>query len=246
MKDRFSDRSADYAVYRPVYPVELIDFILSVVKSRNACWDVGTGSGQLLALLAPHFQQAAGTDSSAKQISFAPQLSNVEYRVCRAEDDPQFNRKFDLITVAQAIHWFKFVPFYELVEKYLEDDGLLVITGYGLITIDPLLDELIHELYTGILGKWWDPERKYIDDGYRSLPFPFAELDCPAFTIQASWNLHHFEGFFRTWSAYTLYLRDGHPDPIPAWMNKVRLLWPENEVREVRFPVLLRAGRKKR
>ena len=246
MKDRFSDRAADYAVYRPVYPDELIEFILNGVNSHQACWDVGTGNGQLLGLLAPHFTLATGTDSSAQQLDFAPKLSNVEYRVCPAEEDPLFTRTFDLITVAQAVHWFRLEAFYSVVKKYLADDGLFVITGYGLITVNPQIDVLVHEMYTDILGNWWDPERKLIDDAYRSLPFPFDELSGPSFMIKAQWNLHHFEGYFRTWSAYKLYLSAGHPDPIPSWINKVRLWWPENEIKEVSFPVLLRAGRKKR
>lgn len=246
MKDRFSERSADYAVYRPVYPAELIEFILSEVKSREAYWDVGTGSGQLLGLLAPHFKRVLGTDSSESQLSFAPQLSNVVYKTCRAEEDPLFDQQFDLITVAQAIHWFNFEAFYTLVNRYLHADGLFVVTGYGLISIDVRLDELVREIYAGVLDEWWDPERRFVDEDYRTLPFPFEEIACPAFTIRAQWSRDHLEGYIRTWSAYRLYIGAGHPDPVPGWMEKVKECWPAGETKEIRFPVLLRAGRKKR
>lgn len=246
MKDRFSDRSADYATFRPVYPPELINFILSNLSSRETCWDVGTGNGQLLSLLAPHFHKAIGTDSSSRQLSFAPKADNVEFIVCSAEEDPQFSNDFSLITVAQAIHWFKFDAFYSQVEKYLAEDGLFVVTGYGLMSISPEIDVFIEEMYAGILGAWWDPERKYIDEMYRTIPFPFEEMTCPHFTIQTQWNLSHFEGYIRTWSAYRLYLNAGHPDPVPGWIEKVKAVWPAEEVKEVRFPVPLRAGRKKR
>lgn len=246
MKDRFSERPDNYAVYRPVYPPEMITYILSLVKGHTAYWDVGTGNGQLLSKLAPSFTYAYGTDISAGQLSVAPQLSNTEYKVCAAGEDPGFQHQFDLITVAQAIHWFPFDAFYSIVNQYLNKDGVVVVVGYGLLRFNNELDTLIDEMYEDTLGRWWDPERKYVDEGYRYIPFPFEEKPCPPFTISIPWQPQHLEGFIRTWSAYKLYLKAGHQDPVPAWMEKVNSLWPADEIREVHFPVFLRAGWKKK
>ncbi len=48
--DLFSTQSDLYAKYRPTYPVELIDYILSFVKEKNMVWDCATGNGQAAVL----------------------------------------------------------------------------------------------------------------------------------------------------------------------------------------------------
>jgi hypothetical protein len=40
-----------------------------------------------------------------------------------------------------------------------------------------------------------------VDAGYRTLPFPAAELDVPSFEISEEWPLDHFLGYLGTWSA---------------------------------------------
>ena len=245
MKDRFSDRPDNYAAFRPAYPPEMISYILSLVKGRTACWDVGTGNGQLLSKLAPAFEYAFGTDISKEQLSMAPVLPNTTYKVCSAGEDPEVSHTFDLITVAQALHWFSFDDFYIIVNRYLAADGILLVAGYGLMRCDEQLNGLVDEIYEDVLGKWWDPERKHVEDSYRSIPFPFEEVICPAFSINIPWQRHHLEGFIRTWSAYKRYVNAGNPDPVPAWMARVNAIWEAGEIREVHFPVFIRAGRRK-
>ena len=108
MKDNFSRQSDLYAKYRPTYPQELYDFILSKVENRNAVWDCGTGNGQTARELAKYFEKVFATDISEKQIDKADQATNIFYSVQPAEQTNFADNSFDLVTVSQALHWFNF------------------------------------------------------------------------------------------------------------------------------------------
>ena len=73
MKDNFSKQADVYAKYRPTYPRDLFDFILSYVANKQAAWDCGTGNGQTAKELAVHFEKVVATDISQKQIDNAYQ-----------------------------------------------------------------------------------------------------------------------------------------------------------------------------
>ena len=108
MKDLFSQQAAEYAKYRPNYPQNLYDFIFKHVKSFGSAWDCGTGNGQAAAALAKKFKHVVATDLSENQIRHADLKPNITYIVCRAEKTAFQNQSFDLVTVAQALHWFDF------------------------------------------------------------------------------------------------------------------------------------------
>src|SRR5689334_5830547 len=99
-KDLFSAQSDAYAKYRPSYPKELFDHILSFVEHRDRAWDCATGNGQAATILADHFKSVDATDISDAQLSKAVQRKNIEYRVASAEQTPFEDDSFDLITVA--------------------------------------------------------------------------------------------------------------------------------------------------
>ena len=156
MKDLFSVESALYQKARPQYPGQVIQAILSQVSAYDHAWDCGAGSGQLTTHLAPHFKHVIATDLSAKQLDRAPPLENVEYRVQSAEQVAFGDIKFDLITVAQAIHWFNFADFYSHVKQYLKSDGRFVVLGYGLIHLEnPEFNQTIQHLYYTTLRGYW-------------------------------------------------------------------------------------------
>ena len=135
MKDRFSSGSQLYQLARPSYPASLIQEILKHVVTPQFAWDCGAGSGQLTQLLAPHFDTVVATDISVHQLQHAPYFENVSYQVQSAEHTSFAEQSFDLITVAQAIHWFDFDGFYAEVLRTLRPEGILAVIGYGLIQL---------------------------------------------------------------------------------------------------------------
>ena len=156
MKDRFSSGSQLYQLARPSYPASLIQEILKHVATPQFAWDCGAGSGQLTQLLAPHFDAVVATDISAHQLQHAPYFENVSYQVQSAEHTSFAEQSFDLITVAQAIHWFDFDGFYAEVLRTLRPEGILAVIGYGLIQLQqPELQGCIERLYFKTLKGYW-------------------------------------------------------------------------------------------
>ena len=105
-KDLFSAQSKEYASSRPTYPRALFEFIVGLVDEKNLAWDCATGNGQAALVLTDYFKQVIASDISARQLENARQESNIKYQIFRAEDTPLKDNSVDLITIAQALHWF--------------------------------------------------------------------------------------------------------------------------------------------
>jgi hypothetical protein len=115
--DPFDGQAKAYASYRPTYPAALYAFILQHVRQRRIAWDCGTGSGQVASHLSNYFDKVCATDKSAGQLQHAVRRDNIEYIHGGAEATEFPPDYFDLVTVAQAIHWFDFDRFYEEVRR---------------------------------------------------------------------------------------------------------------------------------
>ena len=118
-KDHFSASAAGYAVHRPRYPDALVDFLAEQAPGHELALDVGCGTGQLSVLLARRFRRVIATDASARQIEEAEPHPSIEYRVAPAEQSGLEDGSADLVTVAQAAHWFELSSFYEEVWRIL-------------------------------------------------------------------------------------------------------------------------------
>jgi SAM-dependent methyltransferase len=243
MKDLFSSHSDQYAKYRPQYPGELFDFLNSIIKMPHTAWDCGTGNGQVAFELAKTFERVFATDISQEQIKNALQADNIEYSVQPAEHVDFQNRFFDLIIVAQAIHWFDFEKFYSEVRRTGKKDAILCIIGYGRIEVNAEIDREITAFYKNIVGPYWDKERRYIDQNYKTIPFPFEEMDAPGFVNKLEWNTEQLIGYINTWSAVKHFIKENGYNPVDDLKIKVAQHWGEQAYREGRFPLLLRIGR---
>jgi ubiquinone/menaquinone biosynthesis C-methylase UbiE len=243
MKDNFSAQADIYARYRPGYPAELFDFILAHVKEKQTAWDCGTGSGQTARQLARHFNKVFATDISQKQLDNAYQSSNIFYSVQPAEDTIFSAHMFNLITVSQALHWFNFNKFYEEVKRVAKPDAYIAAWTYSLLTISPEIDELINkEYYEHTLGKYWDEERKHVEEKYSSIPFPFSEINTPVFKIEYQWTMQELAGYLQTWSALQKYIAVNGHNPLEELMNKINRHWKGDKMKVV-FPLHLRMGK---
>lgn len=242
-KDNFSSASDKYAKYRPTYPKAVFDYLYSLVAHKGRAWDCGTGNGQVARELAKSFSQVFATDLSSAQIAQAPAAANIHYSTQPAEKTNFDDHQFDLVTVAQAIHWFDFDRFYAEVRRTAKPSALLAVMGYDLLTIDDTVDPFIRRFYFERIGPYWDSERRYIDERYLTIPFPFDEISTPTFTNRQSWSLEHLAGYLRTWSAVKHFIRENGTDPVGALITELEPHWPAEELKEVRFPILLRIGR---
>jgi SAM-dependent methyltransferase len=243
MKDNFSLQSDNYARYRPVYPDELFAFLETIRTGTENAWDCGTGNGQAAQKLVALFTHVYATDISQAQLNNAVKLPAIHYSLQPAEATSFPPGFFDLVMVAQAVHWFDFEKFYAEVVRTAKPHALLVITGYGKLKVTPPLDAIIDRLYYNIVGPYWDKERRYIDDNYQTIPFPFEELPTPSFRLTYEWTLEQLVGYFETWSAVKHYRKQHRRSPVDLILEDLRGLWGEAEKRTVQFPLLLRIGK---
>ncbi|MBC7891740.1 MAG: class I SAM-dependent methyltransferase [Sphingobacteriaceae bacterium] len=242
MKDLFSRQSDQYAKYRPTYPAELYEFILSHVPGREAAWDCATGNGQVAGELARHFQKVAATDISEKQLAEALPNENIDYQVASAETSLQADYSFDLITVGQALHWFDFEAFYAEVRRVTKPGGVLAVWGYELLNIDPEVDALILNFYQNVVGIYWAYERRYVQERYATVPFPFREIPAPEFPMVKYWTLGDLAGYFDTWSSVDKFRQQHGYSPVGELAESLRPFWPAGERKAVTFPIFMRIG----
>ncbi len=244
-QDHFSAKSDAYARYRPDYPAELFAWLRSLVTAPRRAWDCATGNGQAALGLASHFDEVIATDASARQLAQATPHPRVRYAVATAEESGLESSSVDLVTVAQAAHWFDLDRFYAEARRVLRADGALVLWSYSVCTVNAEIDRVIAHFYVDVVGPYWPPDRAAVDDHYRSLPFAFRELETtPAVWMEKSWSLDDLLGYLGTWSASQGYVRARGEDPLPALRLRLEPSWGEPAARRaVRWPVHIRAGR---
>jgi hypothetical protein len=240
--DRFSGHAAQYAQFRITYPAELYKFLLSITPSREAAWDCGTGNGQVAADLAPHFTRVKATDISEKQLVHAAQRPNITYHTSPAEQTPFAADTFDLITVAQALHWFDAEAFHREARRVAKPGATIAEWGYGLVKINEQLDLLIQHFYTAVVGPYWDENRRHIDDEFARIPFPFAKVQQRRFEERQHWDAERFLRYLQTWSSVQRYQQQVGEKPLKLIEQPLQEMWGEGQ-REVSFPIFLRAGR---
>lgn len=243
-KDHFSDASANYAEFRPTYPNELFSWLASLCKEHESAWDCATGSGQAAFGLAKHFTKVIATDASSEQIKHASGPDNVHLAVAPAEASGLTDQSIDLVTVAQAAHWFDLTCFYPEAKRVLKPGGVLALWGYGRLKLPDGMGALFEHFYSDTIGPYWPPERKLIDDGYRSLDFPFSEIAAPEFFIEVDWNLPRLLAYLSTWSAVKRYAAQNGKSPIPELQDALCTMWKApDEKKYLRWPLFLRVGR---
>ena len=131
-KDNFSTQASTYAKFRPTYPKEVFEYLNSVVKNKNTVWDCATGNDQMARELAKDFEQVYGTYISQQQLVNAFRADNIHYSIAKAEETLFVDNTFNLITVAQAVHWFNFDKFYAEVNRVAKNEAILFIIGYSM------------------------------------------------------------------------------------------------------------------
>jgi ubiquinone/menaquinone biosynthesis C-methylase UbiE len=228
----FTDKkhTQDYAIYRPNYPLSLVEKIMESAMLHNGSAtvvDIGCGSGQLTLQLAKYAMEKnwnnaihiIGLDPSVNQIENAVKClpeeygNIVEYRVSSAEHTGLESNSVDVITVAQALHWFNLDQFFAEVDRLLKPDGILAAVTYDLNYFDvPEAQKELLYLYNHILGKYWSPKRKMVDDNYASIDFPYSQtLQRFMIPLRKTMSLSNYINYLNTWSSIQNYRKE-NPD----------------------------------
>uniref|UniRef100_A0A5B7B2P0 Methyltransferase type 11 domain-containing protein n=1 Tax=Davidia involucrata TaxID=16924 RepID=A0A5B7B2P0_DAVIN len=216
MAGLFDKQAEIYLDTRPNYPSEWYAMLVDRTTHHTLAWDVGTGNGQAALGVAEHYEQVIGTDVSEAQLKCAMPHPRVRYlhTPLSLSDDELVTLiggedSVDLVTVAQAVHWFDLPRFYSIVTRLLrKPGGIFAVWGYNDITVSPTFDPVMKRFHDTTLP-FWDPNIQYIFDGYRTLPFPFESVDlgCEGkpllLDIPKELSFDGFLGMLRSWSAVT-------------------------------------------
>ncbi|WP_313513162.1 class I SAM-dependent methyltransferase [Corynebacterium variabile] len=236
---------AEYATYRPEYPTQVSAFLAGLAPLTGTAVDVGCGTGQLSTQLADNFDRVLAFDPSESQIGAATVKPNVTYEVGRAENLPVADGTVDLVTAAQSAHWFNLPEFYAEARRIAAPGALIALVSYGVLRIaDAELQERFGRFYYDEIGPFWDPERRYVDEGYRTIDFPFEELDAPELSIDRDLDPEGFLGYIGTWSAVRKAEEAGRADLFQNFSADIVRIWGDNgRPRQVSWPVTVRVGK---
>lgn len=243
-QDLFSKHAACYAQARPGYPAELFDYLAGLCVEHKLVWDVGTGSGQAAIGLAEHFEKVVATDASEGQLAHATAHPRVEYRVALAEEADLPAGSIDLVTIAQALHWFRFDTFYANVRRVVKPSGIIAAWTYHICRVEPKIDDVCRRLYRDITGPYWAADRKWVEERYETVPFPFEEVrPTPTFECRENWTLAQYVGYLSSWSATQKFKEHRGYDPLTEVADDLAAAWGDANIRRlVWWPIHLRVG----
>lgn len=243
-KNWFDQGGQAYARFRPEYPPELAAYLASLAADTALAVDVGCGNGQLSKLLAAHFDAVFGFDPSADQIAQAAPQKNLHYGCAPAEALPLPDHCANLITAAQAAHWFDLPRFYREARRVALPDAILALVSYGVLHLGGELGARFERFYWHEIGPYWPAERKLVDSGYSTLDFPFAELASPSIAIHLEWHLEEFLGYISTWSAVRSAKESGRKELLHRFAADVAGLWGDPAIRHsITWPINMRIAR---
>ncbi|MEO8399023.1 MAG: class I SAM-dependent methyltransferase [Ignavibacteriaceae bacterium] len=243
-KDNFSKQSNEYLKYRPTYPIELFEYLSSLTKGHELAWDCGTGNGQAALSLTNYYKKVIATDPSEQQIKNAAIHPKITYKIERAEHTDLKENSVDLITVAQAIHWFNFDEFYAEAKRVLKSNGIIAVWTYALPLISKEIDEIVKDFHDNIVGEFWQYENQLVIEEYAAVPFPFPQLSTPIFKIQKNLSLNDLLGFVNTWSALQRFIDAKGYNPIAKLEEKLSKFWSNADEEKVTdWRIILKVGR---
>lgn len=250
--DHFSSQASQYAAFRPGYPDALFTWLaaqLPTGSTGSTGWDVGCGSGQAAVPLSTVLETVVASDPSVAQLGHAVRRARVHYAAMTAERSALGDQSVQLVTVAQALHWFDRDAFYAEVRRVCAPGGVLAVWSYALFEIDgvhgaPDLNRRVRDFYTNTVGAYWPPERRLVEAGYESLPFPFVELTPPAMAMRVEWTLEQLAGYLGSWSAVARYRAALGDDPVRPFAAALETEWGgAGRQRTISWPLSVRAGR---
>ena len=243
-KDNFSKHSDIYLKYRPHYPVGLFSYLSSLTAQHDLAWDCGTGNGQAAIALTGFYDIVVATDPSGQQINNAIPHHKVCYKVEKAEHSSIPSHTADLLTIANALHWFDFDLFYKEANRVLKPGGIIAAWCYEVPTISPAINPILRHYHDHTLNNYWQPENRLVEKGYATLTFPYDIIDAPIFYCEKDMCLDDLIGYLNTWSATQRHIAATGTNPTNELKVMLEKVWGDAKtIKNVSWRLFLKVGR---
>lgn len=173
----------------------------------------------------------------------AVQKPNISYHVANGEDLSVLpSASVDVLTVAQALHWFDHPRFFSEVKRVLKPSGTFAAVGYSFVTFKdyPRAGKRILDLgdQPDQLGTCWDHGRLILDNMYKSIDVPMGSVERHYFpnetlpeVMSDKVTMGHFRNYIKTWSSYKNY-SEKYPDRPDIVDQTIDAIMEEEKLRD--------------
>jgi SAM-dependent methyltransferase len=263
------EQGKHYAQARPDYHPKVYQAVIDnhtlAGGQLGTVIDVGCGPGNATRALASHFTHVIGLDPSEGMITTARSLGGVtatgeplHYEISTAEElgsnltPPIADGSIDLITAANAAHWFDMALFWQAAARVLKPGGSVVLWTSGNWTMHPsmpngaAIKKAMDDLQEKHLKPYVERGNLLVRNGYSDLPLPWTlpepvhEFDKDTF-VRKDWelgeeffvgipetNMDTYEVMGGTASAVIRW-RKAHPDAVGTKDDIVKIMRREVE-----------------
>lgn len=131
--NKFDEKGKVYAKARPDYPEELFLYLMSknIIDKEKAVADIGSGTGIFTVQLSPFAKTVFAVEPNADMRNKAEDkfklLPNVVSLNATAENTRLPDASVELVTVAQAFHWFDRKSFKSECQRILKPGGKVLL-----------------------------------------------------------------------------------------------------------------------
>ncbi|KAJ0040390.1 hypothetical protein Pint_27398 [Pistacia integerrima] len=259
MAGLFDNQAEIYLDARPNYPSDWYSKLSDLTLHHSLAWDVGTGNGQAAVSVAEHYERVIGTDISKAQLKYTIPHPRVQYKHTPSSMSENElvaliggDNSVDLVTVAEAVHWFDLQKFYSIVTRVLKKPGgIIAVWGYNKLQVNPEFDRVKKELHDATMA-FWNPKVSYLFEGYKTLAFPFESVglgfEGEPMALEIPKKLS-FEGFLRvvkSSSAFASAMEQGVDLLSENLVKKLENAWGGQDlIRSVTYKAFMLAGKVK-
>jgi hypothetical protein len=136
--------------------------------------------------------------------------------------------------------------FYQEVYRIGKPTSAIAAWCYGLIEIPTAaaaVQKHLHAFHT-LTRSFWPSEIGWIEQQYRTIPFPFEELSVPSLTMTAAWTSKALIGYLSTYSATHRFVEKYGIEPIVTLFDQLTQDWGTAEtVHQIQWPLYIRVGK---
>ena len=218
-RELFTHKTDDYSRFRPSYPDSAIDWLAEQLPDA-AVADIGAGTGIFTKALIRKFKNITAVEpNAAMREKFTAALPQIPCSDGSAEITKLPDSSVDLVTAAQAFHWFDAEKFKQEAARILRSGGKTAIIWNTSLDCDfTMARNLVCRKYCPGFTSGYAGKRSPADgDLFLQKEF-FCRVEVVTFRNDFPMDLEIFEGNMRSRS-YALMAGDEH---YPEFIESLR------------------------